>query len=97
MSDLARQLTSSAATRFGRKSSGGTVCTRKWVAAGQKLHRDRISLEAMALACVEAVPPLTMFKAIWMQMDELGLELDFRVNTLADLSELVISGVRASR
>ena len=56
-----------------------------------------ISLEAMALACVEAVPPLTIFKAIRMRMDEFGPEMDFRVNTLADLPELVISGVRASR
>ena len=37
------------------------------------------------------MPPLTMFKAIRMQMDELGLEPDYRIRTLADLPELVKS------
>lgn len=44
---------------------------------------ERITPETMALACksVDLVPPLTMFKAIRVQMDELGLEPDiaFRV------------------
>jgi 2-haloacid dehalogenase len=45
------------------------------------------------LACVksDAVSPLTMFKAIRMQMDELGLEPDFRIKALADLPELLKS------
>jgi 2-haloacid dehalogenase len=32
-----------------------------------------------------------MFKAIRMQMDELGFEPDFRIKTLADLPALVTS------
>jgi 2-haloacid dehalogenase len=54
---------------------------------------ERVTPDAMALACVKSdlVPPLTMFKAIRMQMDELGLEPDFRIRTLADLPELVKS------
>ena len=54
---------------------------------------ERVTTDAMALACIknDLVPPLTMFKAIRMQMDELGLEPDFRIKTLADLPELVRS------
>jgi len=54
---------------------------------------ERVTPEAMALACVKSdlVPPLTMFKAIRMQMDELGLEPDYRIKTLADLPELLTS------
>jgi len=54
---------------------------------------ERVTPEAMALACVKSdlLPPLTMFKAIRMQMDELGLEPDFRIRTLADLPGLVKS------
>jgi 2-haloacid dehalogenase len=45
----------------------------------------------MALACVKSdfVAPLTMFKAIRTQMDELGLEPDHRIHTLAELPGLV--------
>ena len=52
---------------------------------------ERVTSEAMALACVknDLVPPLTMFKAIRMQMDELGLEPDYRISALADLPKLV--------
>ncbi len=54
---------------------------------------ERVTPEAMALACVknDLVPPLTMFKAIRMQMDELGLEPDSRIRTLADLPGLLKS------
>ena len=47
----------------------------------------------MALACIknDLVPPLTMFKAIRMQMDELGFEPDYRIEALADLPELLNS------
>ena len=47
----------------------------------------------MALACAKSdlVPPLTMFKAIRMQMDELGLEPDYRIRALAELPDLVAS------
>ena len=52
---------------------------------------ERVTSEAMAIACKKSdlVPPLTMFKAIRMQMDELGLEPDFRIKALADLPKLV--------
>jgi 2-haloacid dehalogenase len=54
---------------------------------------ERVTVQAMALACVksDAVPPLTMFKAIRMQMDELGFEPDFRIEALAELPELLKS------
>ena len=54
---------------------------------------ERVTVQEMALACVknDAVPPLTMFKAIRMQMDELGLEPDFRIKALADLPKLLKS------
>jgi 2-haloacid dehalogenase len=54
---------------------------------------ERVTPQAMALACVknDLVPPLTMFKAIRMQMDELGLEPDFRIKALADLPRLLKS------
>jgi 2-haloacid dehalogenase len=51
---------------------------------------ERVTPEAMALACTgTALPPLTMFKAMRMQMDELGLQPDYRVKTLADLPKLL--------
>ena len=52
---------------------------------------ERVTAEAMALACAKAgpVPPLTMFKAIRTQMDELGLEPDYRIRALAELPGLV--------
>ena len=48
---------------------------------------ERVTPEAMALACVESdlVAPLTMFKAIRTQMDELGLAPDHRVRSLSEL------------
>jgi 2-haloacid dehalogenase len=52
-----------------------------------------VTPEAMALACLEsdALPPLTMFKAIRTQMDELGFEPDHRIHSLAELPKLVRS------
>lgn len=54
---------------------------------------ERVTTEAMALAFVknDLVPPLTMFKAIRMQMDELGCEPDYRIKNLADLPGLLKS------
>jgi 2-haloacid dehalogenase len=54
---------------------------------------ERVTTEAMARACEtsDLVPPLTMFKAIRMQMDELGLEPDHRIAALSDLPNLVRS------
>jgi 2-haloacid dehalogenase len=52
---------------------------------------ERVTPEAMALACLESdtLPPLTMFKAIRTQMDELGFEPDYRIHSLAELPKLV--------
>jgi 2-haloacid dehalogenase len=54
---------------------------------------ERVKPEAMALACLESdtLPPLTMFKAIRTQMDELGFEPDHRIHSLAELPKLVRS------
>ena len=45
----------------------------------------------------DVVPPLTMFKAIRMQMDELGIEPDFRIKALADLPGLLQSSDLSAR
>jgi 2-haloacid dehalogenase len=52
---------------------------------------ERVTPAAMALACIksDAVPPLTMFKAIRTQMDELGLKPDYRIHALSELPALV--------
>ena len=73
------------------------VSSNPWDACGAKAFGlkvawiERVTPEAMALACVsnDMVPPLTMFKAIRTQMDELGLEPDHRIRALAELPGLV--------
>ena len=52
---------------------------------------ERVTPEAMALACLESdtLPPLTMFKAIRTQMDELGFEPDHRIHALSELPRLI--------
>ena len=52
---------------------------------------ERVTAEAMAIACAETevIAPLTMFKAIRTQMEELGLEPDYRVGALAELPALL--------
>jgi 2-haloacid dehalogenase len=73
------------------------VSSNPWDACGAKAFGlnvawiERVTPEAMALACVksEMVAPLTMFKAIRMQMDELGLEPDYRIHTLSELPKVV--------
>ena len=52
---------------------------------------ERVTPEAMAaeLAKADLVRPLSMFKAIRMQMDEYGLEPDYRIGALADLPRLM--------
>jgi 2-haloacid dehalogenase len=52
---------------------------------------ERVTPEAMALACVKSdlVAPLTMFKALRTQMDELGIQPDYRVHALSELPDLV--------
>jgi 2-haloacid dehalogenase len=54
---------------------------------------ERVTADAMALACAknDLVAPITMFKAIRMQMDELGLMPDHRIHTLSDLPGLLAS------
>ncbi len=73
------------------------VSSNPWDACGAKTFGlnvawiERVTPEAMALACVEndVVPPLTMFKTIRTQMDELGLEPDYRIHALSELQDLV--------
>jgi 2-haloacid dehalogenase len=64
----------------GAKSFGLTVA---WI--------DRVSPEAMAEACAKGdlVTPLTMFKALRTQMDELGFAPDYRIAALSELPEIV--------
>ncbi|MBR1209077.1 haloacid dehalogenase type II [Bradyrhizobium sp. JYMT SZCCT0180] len=52
---------------------------------------ERVTPEAMALACLESetLPPLTMFKILRTQMDELGVAPDHRIHGLAELPALV--------
>jgi 2-haloacid dehalogenase len=52
---------------------------------------ERVTPEAMALACVknDLIAPLTLFKAIRTQMDELGFVPDYRIRTLSELPDLV--------
>jgi 2-haloacid dehalogenase len=73
------------------------VSSNPWDACGAKAFGlnvawiERVTPEAMALACAgkDLVPPLTMFKAIRTQMDELGLAPDHRIRALAELPKLV--------
>ena len=73
------------------------VSSNPWDACGAKAFGlkvawiERVTPEAMALACVknDLVPPLTMFKALRMQMDELGVKPDYRIHGLLELPALV--------
>jgi 2-haloacid dehalogenase len=75
------------------------VSSNPWDACGAKAVGlnvawiERVTPEAMALACVksDSVAPLTMFKAIRTQMDELGLKPDYRIHALSELPGLVAS------
>ena len=75
------------------------VSSNPWDACGAKSFGlnvawiERVSTEAMALACVESdlVAPLTMFKAIRTQMDELGFQPDHRIRSLSELPQVVAS------
>jgi 2-haloacid dehalogenase len=75
------------------------VSSNPWDAVGAKAFGlnvawiERVTAEAMALACRKSdlVSPLTMFKAIRTQMDELGLAPDFRIRALSELPRLVAS------
>jgi 2-haloacid dehalogenase len=73
------------------------VSSNPWDACGAKAFGlnvawiERVTPEAMARSCVESevVAPLTMFKAIRTQMDELGVAPDYRISALSDLPKLV--------
>jgi 2-haloacid dehalogenase len=73
------------------------ISSNPWDACGAKAFGlnvawiERVTPEAMALACIqsETVAPLTMFKAIRTQMDELGLKPDYRIHALSELPDLV--------
>jgi len=64
----------------GAKAAGFTVA---WI--------ERVTPEAMAKACLKAdmIAPLTMFKALRMQMDELDLTPDHTINGLSGLTKVV--------
>jgi 2-haloacid dehalogenase len=73
------------------------VSSNPWDAIGAKAFGlnvawiERVTPEAMASLCKksDAVAPLTMFKAIRMQMDEMGLQPDHRIGALTDLPPLI--------
>ncbi|MGA7807282.1 haloacid dehalogenase type II [Bradyrhizobium sp.] len=75
------------------------VSSNPWDACGAKAFGlnvawiERVTPEAMALACVEneRLPPLTMFKLLRTQMDELGVAPDCRIRSLSELPALVTS------
>ncbi|HXN70816.1 MAG TPA: haloacid dehalogenase type II [Bradyrhizobium sp.] len=73
------------------------ISSNPWDACGAKAFGlnvawiERVTPEAMALLCVknDVVAPLTMFKAIRTQMDELGLAPDHRIRALSELPSLI--------
>jgi len=73
------------------------ISSNPWDACGAKAFGlnvawiERVTPAAMALACVknDVVTPLTLFKAIRTQMDELGIEPDYRIHALSELPGLV--------
>ena len=73
------------------------VSSNPWDACGAKAFGlnvawiERVTPQAMALACVKSdvVAPLTMFKALRTQMDELGVRPDHRIKSLSDLPGLL--------
>ena len=73
------------------------VSSNPWDACGAKAFGlnvawiERVTPQAMAEACVKSdvVPPLTMFKALRTQMDELGLKPDHRIRALSELADLL--------
>ena len=73
------------------------VSSNPWDACGAKSFGlnvawiERVTPEAMALACIKSdlVTPLTMFKTLRTQMDELGVAPDHRIHALSQLPALV--------
>ena len=75
------------------------VSSNPWDGCGAKAFGlnvawiERVTPQAMAQACIKSdvVAPLTMFKALRTQMDELGVEPDYRIHALSELPDLVTS------
>src|SRR6201996_1586245 len=73
------------------------VSSNPWDACGAKSFGlnvawiERVTPEAMAQACTDSalIAPLTMFRALRMQMDELGFVPDHRIHGLSELPGLV--------
>jgi 2-haloacid dehalogenase len=73
------------------------VSSNPWDACGAKAFGlnvawiERVTPQAMADACIKSdvVAPLTMFKALRTQMDELGLTPDHRIRALSELTDLL--------
>jgi 2-haloacid dehalogenase len=73
------------------------VSSNPWDACGAKAFGltvawiERVTPEALARACIDnmAVAPLTMFRAIRTQMDELGAPPDHRIHSLSELPRVV--------
>jgi 2-haloacid dehalogenase len=73
------------------------ISSNPWDACGAKSFGlnvawiERVTPEAMALLCVESetVAPLTMFKALRTQMDELGTVPDHRIRSLQDIPRVI--------
>ncbi|MFL6820324.1 MAG: haloacid dehalogenase type II [Bradyrhizobium sp.] len=73
------------------------VSSNPWDACGAKAFGlnvawiERVTPEAMALACVKSdvVPPLTIFKALRTQMDELGVQPDYCIHSLSELPAVI--------
>jgi 2-haloacid dehalogenase len=74
------------------------VSSNAWDACGAKAFGltvawiERVTPETLARACVDnaAIPPLTMFRAIRTQMDELGSPPDHRIHSLSELPRVVV-------
>jgi 2-haloacid dehalogenase len=75
------------------------VSSNPWDACGARAFGlnvawiERVTPEAMAALCAknDLIAPLTLFKAIRTQMDELGLEPHYRIHALSELPALVAS------
>jgi 2-haloacid dehalogenase len=73
------------------------VSSNPWDACGAKTFGlnvawiERVTPQAMAESCVknDVVPPLTMFKALRTQMDELDVTPDHRIRALSELPDLL--------
>jgi 2-haloacid dehalogenase len=73
------------------------VSSNPWDACGAKSFGlnvawiERVTPQAMAEACIKSdvVPPLTMFKALRTQIDELGVAPDHRIRALSELPGIV--------